>query len=493
MRTKMIGGNLIAVLLVGVVSYFVVSSQVESAFLEEVDSRIAGDVQLFDQLWRLAGRELVEQTVAQAREDDTRDVFSALDEATQRERAYERATAVLDWLGRRNRNRAGAAEIALITDDRGVVIARSQDRNRMHGDDLTRVLSSLRGVLDTGEPAIDVWRYEEGQTKYLQVAIAPIREPNGAIRGALVAGYDMSNGMASRLGGMLGLDVAFVQEGAIGGSSLEGATRDALQSALFEGQAAATQAALADEGTASDAFALGLGDDQYIGMLGPLSYSPSAQVGYVVLGNRTRQRAKASPVNMILIMTALGIVAVVIFGFLLGTSFIRPIEQMEEGVLAVINGRTDLRLDIESAELGGLAYRINQLLNVFTGTPEEDEDGRVSSPPEAWAGADAMNSRPEEPAASSPPSSGQGEEDDPELAAKLAAEPEDAYYARIFREYVAAKEAAGENVSNITEDRFIQRLQANEKSLLKKHGCKMVRFQVQARGAQVNLRPVIIR
>ncbi|MCZ7678469.1 MAG: hypothetical protein M5U28_06735 [Sandaracinaceae bacterium] len=58
---------------------------------------------------------------------------------------------------------------------------------------------------------------------------------------------------------------------------------------------------------------------------------------------------------------------------------------------------------------------------------------------------------------------------------------------------MSAKEALGENVSNITKDRFVQRLQANEKSLLKKHGCRMVRFQVQTKGTQVNLRPVIIR
>ena len=58
---------------------------------------------------------------------------------------------------------------------------------------------------------------------------------------------------------------------------------------------------------------------------------------------------------------------------------------------------------------------------------------------------------------------------------------------------MAAKEAAGENVSNITQDRFVQRLQANEKSLIKKHGCRMVRFQVQVKGTQVNLRPVIIQ
>ena len=136
---------------------------------------------------------------------------------------------------------------------------------------------------------------------------------------------------------------------------------------------------------------------------------------------------------------------------------------------------------------------IRDSLNVFTGTPEEDSEGRVSYPPGAWTdedGADMADETPPPPAQSRPSS---GEEEDPELAAELEAEPEDEYYSRIFAEYVAAKEAVGENVSNITEDRFVKRLQANEKSLIKKHDCRMVRFQVHTRGTQVNLRPVIIR
>ncbi|MGE0785824.1 MAG: MXAN_5187 C-terminal domain-containing protein [Sandaracinaceae bacterium] len=495
MRAKMIGGNLVVVLLVGVVSYFVVNSQLEARFLEQVDSRIAGDVQLFDQLWRLEGRELAEQAVEQAGEEDTADVFAGLDEASQRSRAYDRATQILDWLSRRNRNRGGPAEIVVITDDRGVVVARSQDRNRMFGTALGAQLTTLPGVISSGEPAIDVWRLEEGQTKFLLTAIAPIRDSSG-IRGALVIGYDMSNGMASRLAGMLGREVVFVQDDAIGGASVASGARESLRASLFGEQQAATTAALGDEGTASEAFLTHLGDDEYIGVIAPVSYAPSAHVAYVVLGNRSAARGKAAPTRTILIMTGLGILAVFIYGFLLANSFIKPIEAMEEGVLAVINGRSDLRLDIESAELGGLAYRINQLLNVFTGTPEEDADGRVSSPPQAWESAEGLNTRPEGPAATPTAAAAaapDAEADDPELAAKLANEPEEEYYARIFKEYVAAKEAAGENVANITEDRFIQRLKANEKSLIAKHGCRMVRFQVQTRGTQVNLRPVVIR
>lgn len=490
MRTKMIAGNLVAVLVVGLVSYFVVSGQLQATFLADVDQRIASDHGLFDQSWRLAGLELTEQAVAQAGEHDTRGIFSARDEADQRGRAYHRATEILDWFGRQNRNRRGPAELVAITDHRGIVIARSQDRTRMRGDDLKRELSTMEGVLETGRPALDVWAFESGQRKLLQTVIAPIRDDDGSIIGTVLVAYDISNGMASDTGDIVGRDIAFIHGERVYSSSLEGERVEALRAVLFGQEQASTRAALADAGVTSEPWSAEIADVEYAAVTAPLTHSASADAAVVVLGNRTEQAEKASAANTILVMTVVGALIVVIFGFLLGNSFIKPIEEMEEGVLAVINGRTDLRLDIESAELGGLAYRINQLLNVFTGTPEEDEDGRVSSPPEAWAGAEAEFAIPPE---AKVPSIDGADDDDPAAVAALAEEDEDAYYARLFDEYVAAKEAVGENVSNITRDKFVKRLQANEGSLIKKHGCKMVRFQVQTRGTQVNLRPVIIR
>jgi len=496
MRTKMIAGNLIAVLVVGLVSYFVVSSQLQSTLTEEVDARIDEDHLIFDRTWRLWGFELAEQAAEQARDSDTLDVFTALDEADTRSRAYHRATEIREWLERRNRATRGPPELVVITDDRGRVLARSQDQRRMQGDDLTEALGTLDGVLEDGGTATDVWELSlTGQEKVLQAAIAPILDPNThRPMGAVVVGYDISEGTAERAAELLGRDIAFIHGEAIYSSSLEGEPEDQLRGLVFGDHGAATTAALRDDPVTSDPFLMQLGDVQYAAVIGPVANAPSSSVAYVVLGNRSAQADKASVVNTILITTAVGIAIVVIFGFLLANSFLRPVEEMEEGVLAVINGRTDVRLHIESAELGGLAYRINQLINVFTGTPEADDEGRISSPPEAFAGAPA----PQVPGPAPTPAeatapAGSGELDDDALAEQLAAEPEDEYYARLFAEYVAAKEAIGENVSNITQDKFVKRLQANEKSLIKKHDCRMVRFTVQTKGTQVNLRPVVIR
>ena len=87
--------------------------------------------------------------------------------------------------------------------------------------------------------------------------------------------------------------------------------------------------------------------------------------------------------------------------------------------------------------------------------------------------------------------SGPIQDDDPDAEA-LAAQPEGQYYAQLFQDYVAAKRSVGEDVSNIPEDRFVQRIRSNADHLLKKHGARMVRFKVETIGGQVNLKPVVV-
>jgi hypothetical protein len=54
---------------------------------------------------------------------------------------------------------------------------------------------------------------------------------------------------------------------------------------------------------------------------------------------------------------------------------------LEKGLLKIINGDQAHRLELQHAELGGIVYRINQLVQTLTGEEESDESGRVSRPP----------------------------------------------------------------------------------------------------------------
>jgi hypothetical protein len=490
MRTKIIAGNLVTLLVIGLVSYFMVSSSLETELLEGVDSRIGSDFRLLERSFRLSARELAEQVDAQAMQRPLVDTFvTALDDAGQRTRAYEAAERTASWLADPAR-RGAAPDIVVVIDDGGRVVARNADRNRMYQFDIGRQLPAVQRAL-RGETSTGIWQDEN---KVLQVAVAPIRGDDHRVLGALLVGYDLSNGLARSEARLLGRDVAFLLGDRVYSSSLtQTAALESLRAHLFDQAGAATQAALSGNAISSPFF-VELGGQRFVGVVGPApSGGSQAQLAMVALANRTAELNKADAVSMILLLTSLGGLIVLIYGFLIAGTLLRPIEQMEETVLAVINGRTDVRIDVESAEFGGLAYRINQLLNVFTGTPEEDEQGRVGQPESGqWHGESIPQGTPESNDGSQSAATSDDSAEDTELAAQLAAEPESAYYSRVYREYVAAKQAVGEDVSNIPQDKFEQRLRANEQSLIKKHNCRMVRFQVQTRGTQVNLKPVII-
>jgi hypothetical protein len=75
---------------------------------------------------------------------------------------------------------------------------------------------------------------------------------------------------------------------------------------------------------------------------------------------------------------------------------------------------------------------------------------------------------------------------DPEAIRRLAAEPPGQYYARIYREYVAAKKAIGEPTDHISEQAFAARIQGMEQDAAQKYA-RPVRYQVQARNKEVVL------
>jgi methyl-accepting chemotaxis protein len=192
--------------------------------------------------------------------------------------------------------------------------------------------------------------------------------------------------------------------------------------------------------------------------------------------------ANAVPLSILGVM-ALGLILVVVAGWFLGNYISRPIAALEEGLLVILNGQTDKRFELDHAELGGLAFRIDQLLNQLMGVEEDntDDEGRVSTAPTAANFGDALavdknGSRAGDQGAT-------GADID---AAKLAAEPVDAYYARLYREYIAAKKSLGEQVDHITDAAFKSRIQGMEQDATTKQG-RPVRYQVQSNGREVVL------
>ncbi|HTJ82482.1 MAG TPA: MXAN_5187 C-terminal domain-containing protein, partial [Polyangiaceae bacterium] len=156
----------------------------------------------------------------------------------------------------------------------------------------------------------------------------------------------------------------------------------------------------------------------------------------------------------------------------------KPVQEIEDGLLAIMNGQTARRLEIEHAELGGIVFRINSLLNQLFGVAEDDtdEEGRPSRAPAAGAFNEALS-------VDESIAMGGGTAED---AATLHAEPEAAYYHRVFAEYVDAKKQIGDPTDHIAEGDFSAKLRASELELAQKHG-KPVRFKVELKGKEVVL------
>lgn len=492
MRLKIIAGNLIAVLVSGLLAFYLVRAQLVSGLGAQVDEAIVGEQQLFAQTWKLTALEFVDQVRDRASTEAVVGAFAALDEDGRRRRAFEAAQAVAAWFQDPSRGRGGRPDIVAITDGAGKVIARDTDQNRMFGEVLTTSMPSLRRVLATGAAAHDAWRLGD-ENKVLRVAIAPIRSPEGTIIGGLVVGYDVTDTIATDAARLLGRDVAFLVEGRVYASSqtLSGAPAADLGRAITGPQRDALRAALA--GATSSPLRLTLGDHERVGVLAQLPMMTAVPMAYAVLGDRTAAQELAGTANYILLLMGVALIIVIAYGFIVSNAILDPIEDIEEGVLAVINGRHDLRIEVEGEELGGLAYRVNQLINVFTGVSEGDEAG--GSPPsgESWTGLESTVPGAGTMPAAPPPGGANDPVDDPAIAASLAAEPEDAYYARVFAEYVTAKQANGEDVSSIPQDKFVARLKGQAQSLATRHGVASVRFLVHAADGQVAMRPVLIR
>ncbi|HEY6879658.1 MAG TPA: MXAN_5187 C-terminal domain-containing protein, partial [Polyangiales bacterium] len=440
---------------------------------------------------------------------DLRNVFSALDEEGRRTRAYEASERSSQWFADPARGPRGRPHVVLITDDTGKVLARDQDRNRMYGSHLEGSLSAVRAALADGEARHDVWKKDD-EGKLLEFAVAVIHGDRGQIVGSLVVAYDLSNGLAQSEGKRLGgRDVAFLVDDKVYSSSLDETVAKQLRSYLFGDAKAITSAAIG--GTVSAPWIAAAGDTEFAGVLAPLPEARSTKVAYAVLADRTEgAKEAAEPTRIILALTLVFALVVLAYGFMVGNSIVGPIEEIEEGVLAAINGNTEVRLDTSNPDLGGLAYRINQLLNVFTGVQEaaaedDEEQGANASASADWKddgelAESSAAAAPAAPAAVAAPApvapaavAAPGEPlDDPALAAKLEKEPAEAYYKRVFNEYAQAKRTQGESFS-VPEDRFTQRLKGNEAALAQKHGARAVRFLVQTHEGQVLLQPVLIK
>jgi len=367
-----------------------------------------------------------------------------------------------------------APSLVLIVDAQGVAVGRNGSA-LMRGENVAAAYPSLAESLKTGHTASAIWLNHKRQEQML-TSYAPIRGDNGAVLGALVVGTPLNDERLSRTseltsGHSLLLEV--VGEPAVEVVADSGVPADIVSAAAQPNVTSAAKQALSSGGVVTvDATANG----QLFGAV-PLDGYGDTKGVIVAAVPASLVDSLSGLLWPVFAVSGLGLLLVIVGGVLLGNYISGPVSELEDGLLAIINGNSDLRFQLEHEELGGLVFRINSLLNALMGVAEDttDEQGRPSQGPSARDFQEAL--------AVDESASAQV---DPGTAAALAAEGADDYYRRLFNEYIAAKRKIGEPVEHITFDAFTGRIRASEAETSQKQG-RPVRYQVQLRGNAVVL------
>jgi methyl-accepting chemotaxis protein len=479
MRNKIILVNVIIVLIVGLLSWVLVRSSLATAAANS--AQVANDAKHAvlgaSARFQLDALRAERWLSIRASEPATAD---AVNRGTSNAQG-EAATARCDVVAAAAKGAfESAPSLVAIVDAAGKTVGRNGSQ-MMRGDNLGSVYPGLKEALASGHSGTDVWANAARSDQFL-ASYAPFRDAQGNVVGAMVLGTplndelsrvsDATTGRALILLEASGAEIKPVAHSSTANPGLDtgvAAAKDSITGVISSGHAGAAEAG---DLVIAAAPLEQVGNGKHVAIAGAV---PST-----VIENAS------GLANPILGVMALGIVLVICAGWLLGNYISRPINQLEEGLLMILNGQSDKRFELDHPDLGGLAFRIDQLLNQLMGVEEDttDDEGRVSKAPSAQDFTDAMAVDDKRVVASAAGATEQTM--DPAVVARLASEPPGEYYGRIYREYISAKRALGEPTEHITEAAFATRIQGMEKDAAAKYG-KPVRYEVRSSGKEVVL------
>ena len=475
MRNKIIAVNAVIVLIVGLLSYVLMRQAFTSAASNtgQLLSEAKHDVQGASARLQLDALRAERWLTSKATEAPTQDLFQKSSENARR----EAATALSDQILSAARGNAlfegTVPAIVMLIDESGKMIGRNGSTLNA-GRDIAADYPPFKDAMGKGHSGSDIWANKDKQDSFL-ASYAPVKAADGHVIGAIALGVTLTDELSRVSDATTGraLDLVVPQDGGdwaiVAHSTIssdllnEGVNKDAKESIKRVANGGRVDSVPAGDILIASASLDGLGDGRHSALAGAAPASLIENAG-----------SMAAPV---LGVACLGLVLVIAGGWMLGNYISRPINMLEEGLLAILNGQQEKRFELDHPELGGLAFRIDQLLNQLMGIEEDttDEQGRPSKAPSAADFKDAMAVDDK-----------REQQIDPALVQQLASEAPAAYYARIYREYIAAKKANGDATDHITEQAFTTRIQGMEKDAAQKYG-RPVRYQVNARGKEVVL------
>lgn len=303
---------------------------------------------------------------ARVAEDETRSVYLGGTQQARSEQATTAANRLRDMAIQEPAFAKMAPSLVLYVDEQGVALGRNGSA-LMRGDKTAEAYPSLAKAIKTGNTASDVWLNKSRQEQML-ASYAPVRGENGDIVGALVVGTPLNDERLARTSALTsGQSLAFSSKDGVIAAGGDGANDGTF------GNSAANAAVHAALKTGSLTNAPSPSGGRLFGATRLEGYGDSP---FVLVASVPESLVPSVPGLLwpIFAISGLGVLLVVVGGFMLGNYISQPVAELEDGLLAVINGNQDLRFELEHAELGGLVFRINSLLNALMGVPEDSGD-----------------------------------------------------------------------------------------------------------------------
>ncbi len=203
--------------------------------------------------------------------------------------------------------------------------------------------------------------------------------------------------------------------------------------------------------------------------------------------------------NARLLLVALGLLIAVLGSVALLWVILRydgDIESLYQGVHEIISGNHEYSFPTNQKDdiLRNLGNTLNLMTLVIQGRSMDDGESAV---PDAWTGKatwDSIDFIGDSLEQSVDASTRDLDFESPGVdVAALAAQPAEAYYKRLYTEFMAARRAAGIPEEGVTQQTFMVRVIHLEQKLKQRYGVSMVRFVVSTKGGEVILVPVKIR
>jgi HAMP domain-containing protein len=343
---------------------------------------------------------------------------------------------------------------------------------------VTQVRQGMR-VADIWMPRPDVRGVRDTQTGLLHVAMVPVQGPDSTSVGVLVVGVRLEH--LSRLAVAAQAKVVLVRRNAkeadtplsVAGDGNDDPEEERIDQGFrdelvkrFEADlvAVAGKYGWDEEGEGrSPPRDFTYGGRTYVALVsgiinqvGPIldktkktAFSAGA-FSYVILVDKTGAMEVLSTVTLVWIFTGIAFLLALILALVLSQGVLSPITRIEEGLLRIMNGDWTHRFDVRSAELGGISYRINQLMAALLG--DEEEDG------------------------------GEGLAD---------ADPKEGHYRQLYEKFKQAQGQVGQQPGSVSYDDFRVRLVENEQRIQEKNPGKQVDFDIVVSGNQITFKPIL--